>query len=70
MVKNKVARFFVAHGVQINNFIIVHATLNTTTFPVCPILTTGTHIELLPTPLPQTPHGHLTAFCVTFCHSH
>jgi len=31
-------------------------------------------IELLPTPLPQTPlpqtsHGHLTAFCVTFCHS-
>jgi len=18
--------------------------------------------------LPQTPHGHLTAFCVTFCH--
>jgi len=26
-------------------------------------------IELLPTSVPQTPHGHLTAFCVTFCHS-
>ena len=26
-------------------------------------------IELLQTPLPQTPHGHLIAFCVTFCHS-
>jgi len=26
-------------------------------------------IELLPMPLPQTPHGHLTAFCITFCHS-
>jgi len=26
-------------------------------------------IELLPTPLPQTPHGHLTAFCITFCRS-
>jgi len=24
-------------------------------------------IELSPTPLPQTPHGHLTAFCITFC---
>jgi len=26
-------------------------------------------IELLPMPLPQTLHGHLTAFCVTFCRS-
>jgi len=25
-------------------------------------------IELLPMPLPQTPHAHLTAFCITFCH--
>ena len=24
-------------------------------------------IELLLTPLPLTPHGHLTAFCITFC---
>jgi len=27
-------------------------------------------IELLPTPLPHTPHGHLTALCITFCDSH
>jgi len=26
-------------------------------------------IELLPTPLPHTPHGHFTAFCITFCYS-
>jgi len=26
-------------------------------------------IELLPMPLPQTPHDRLTAFCVTFYHS-
>ena len=26
-------------------------------------------IELLPRSLPQTSHGHLTAFCVTFCRS-
>jgi len=26
-------------------------------------------IELLPTPLPQTPQGHLTAFSITFWHS-
>ena len=26
-------------------------------------------IELLPMPLPQTLHGHLTAFCIIFCHS-
>ena len=26
-------------------------------------------IELLPTPLLQTPHGHLTAFCITFWRS-
>jgi len=32
-------------------------------------LTTSKRTELLPTPLPQTPHGHLTTFCVTFCHS-
>ena len=25
-------------------------------------------IELLPTALSQTPHGHLTAFSITFCH--
>jgi len=27
-------------------------------------------IELLPMPLLQTSHGHLTAFCITFCRSH
>ena len=32
-----------------------------------PLLTTSTLIELLPSPLPQTPHGHLAAFCITFC---
>jgi len=26
-------------------------------------------IELLPTPLPHTLSGHLTAFCINFCHS-
>jgi len=31
-------------------------------FLVDPLLTTS--IDLLPTPLPQTPHGHLAAFCI------
>jgi len=38
-----------------------HAILYTTTL-VYPFLTTSDCIELLPTPLPQTPHGHLAAF--------
>ena len=29
------------------------------------VLTTST----VPTPLPLTTHGHLTAFCIIFCHS-
>jgi len=48
-----------------------HATLYTTTFPVDSFLTTTVvHcIELLPTPLSQTPHSYLAAFCITFCRS-
>jgi len=41
--------------------------------PSTPLHSLCTHfwhcIELLPTLLPQTGHGHLTAFCITFCHS-
>ena len=42
----------------------VHATLYTTTLLVYPLVTTRLvhFIELLPTPLPHTPHDHLAAF--------
>jgi len=40
------------------------STLYTTTFPVYLLVHC---IGLLPTPLPQTTHGHLAAFCITFC---
>jgi len=55
---------------QINDIITLYM------LPLIPLHFLCTHflqlvhcIELLPTPLIQTPHGHLTAFCVTFCHS-
>ena len=55
---------------QINDFITLYM------LPLIPLHFLWTHflqlvhcIELLPTPLPHTPHGHLTAFCVTFCRS-
>jgi len=55
---------------QINVFITLYM------LPFIPLHFLCTHfwqlvhsIELLPTPLPQTLHGHLTAFCVTFCRS-
>ena len=58
---------------QANVFITLYTgTLHTTTFPVylCTHLWQLVHcIEALPMLLPQTPHGHLTAFCITFCHS-
>ena len=44
----------------------LHATLYTTTFLVYPLLTTSTLYWIIMMPLPQTPHGHLTANCVTF----
>jgi len=55
---------------QINDFITLYM------LPLIPLHFLCTHclqlvhcIEFIPTPLPQTPHGHLTAFCVTFCRS-
>jgi len=58
------------HPLQINVYITLYM------LPFIPLHFLCTHfwqlvhcIELLATPLPHTPHGHLTAFCVTFCHS-
>jgi len=55
---------------QINDFIILNM------LPFIPLHFLFTHfwqkvhcIELLPTPLPQIPHGHLAAFCITFSHA-
>jgi len=43
-----------------------HATLYTTRLLVHPFLTVNCTIKLYqPTPLPQTPHGHLPVFCIS-----
>jgi len=56
--------------VQINDFITLYMLPLILLHFLCTHNLQQVHYnELLPSPLPQTPHGHLTAFCVIFCRS-